>query len=404
MNGSQSKYTPGSVPRNLSKTLRGVMSRIAWENKKKIVCAARTVFSLMGASGIGKTQGLLEACAKAKITVYYLSGTALNPSEINGILVALKNELGEEVASWVRLGAIPDKARDGNGPCILLIDDYFKATEDMQAEVALLMTAWKTAGGHELPDFCTVILTGNRVGLDNSADKPAPSYVRRRYRHCEILEDPRDWCEWGIDHGVNLNVVGFIRYRPNAWMDPAGEVGQEACARTWTTAASNVDEWEEAMADKVPTQDEWEDLLWAVSGFVGESHASNFVGFLRVKDQLPDLEAIRDGKITHCPERHDFQVAWALCVALVNRFVVAKGKKREKWGEGICRYILNARSPEGHELDPEWAVTILRDCYRRDAKTLKAGAGDMWLDIARKLKKGERFKDEYEIPIIEGGE
>jgi len=141
-------------------------------------------------------------------------------------------------------------------------------------------------------------------------------------------------------------------------------------------------------------------LLWEVSGRVGEGHAAALVAYLKVKERLPDLREIVNGKYNVAPARDDLALAWNIVQGLYIMFRGATGKDREKVAKGMTRYFLDARNTTGYSLDNEWITLGLRDAFRLDAPALRRGAGGRWAEIAKRLMDSTRYSGDVDLTGI----
>jgi hypothetical protein len=104
-----------------------------------------------------------------------------------------------------------------------------------------------------------------------------------RFVHVDVDVDLNDWIAWAIDAGIQVEVMAFLRWRPNLLhsFDPARNERTFPCPRTWQFA-SNI------LAANPPA-----DILYdLLTGTVGEGAAAELLGFLRIWQSLPNPDGV----------------------------------------------------------------------------------------------------------------
>lgn len=162
---------------------------------------------------------------------------------------------------------------------ILCFDDRNQASADLQKVLANICQA-RNLHGVPLAAGYMVVSTGNRQS-DRAGANRILSHLRNRETILELDVITDDWTSWALQHGVNAEVVSFIQFRPNLLIkfDPAQE--SNPTPRSWVEGVSDV-------IGMVPAEAEHE----CFSGAVGKGAASEFVGYLRVWRNLPDINQI----------------------------------------------------------------------------------------------------------------
>jgi hypothetical protein len=123
-----------------------------------------------------------------------------------------------------------------------------------------------------------IIATGNRT-KDKSGANRIVSKLRGRVRTFEYTENIDDWSEWALDAGINPILIQFLRFRPNLLSDFDPD---KICPtpRNWERVNS--------IPEDLPT-----DVYFGnVAGDVGEGAAAEFVGFKKIYEGLPNIDAL----------------------------------------------------------------------------------------------------------------
>lgn len=232
---------------------------------------------------------------------------------------------------------------------ILLFDDRNQAGPDLQKVLANICQA-RTLHGASLPDGWQVISTGNRQS-DRAGANRVLSHLRNRESVLPLDTHIDDWTSWAIEHGVRPEVIGYIRFRPEALHDFDPQRDQNATPRSWVEGVS-------ATLGVVPPEAEFE----CFSGAVGEGRAAEFTGFLRIFRKLPNPDGILLNPTTsEVPT--DPATLYALSGALSQRATTAN----------MDRFVAYAE-----RMPPEFSVLSVSMACRRDPGLANTAAFTHW--------------------------
>lgn len=168
--------------------------------------------------------------------------------------------------------------RKGVGPCVLIVEELSDATMDMQNPLCRVLLD-RFAGNMPLSDDLFIIATGNRTEDRSGASRLSTKLANR----CRILgyeEDLDDWVAWARTHDVPPELVAFIRFRPMLLSDFDANRSKNPTPRSWEDVA------------RVPMGLSPDAYFEHCAGSVGEGAATEWVGFLRMFQELPDFDAI----------------------------------------------------------------------------------------------------------------
>lgn len=162
------------------------------------------------------------------------------------------------------------------GEGILFLDEINSAAQATQA-AAMQLTLTGRIGDYVLPDGWSVVAAGNRES-DRSVVHRMPAALSLRLQHIDFDIDLDSWVDWAIGHGIESDVIAFIRFRPDLLhkFDPAARSSPNP--RGWQFV-------DEVYKDKNPKDIEHE----LVKGLVGDGAAGEFVAYV---DQIRDLPTI----------------------------------------------------------------------------------------------------------------
>ena len=272
-----------------------------------------------------------------------LRAVLLDPVDLRGIPTVVDGRV-----RW----AVPEFfPRDGRG--ILFLDEVNAAPPLIQAGLYQLVLD-RRLGEYALPAGWSVMAAGNRE-TDRAVVSRMSSALGSRFGHVEVEVDVHDWIAWALGAGVAAEVVAFIRWRPGLLhvFEPAKNERTFPCPRTW--------EFVSDFLKAGPAPDFEFDLY---SGVVGEGAASEFVGFLRVFRDLPDIdEILRAPGSAQVPGEDEVSVLYAVAGALARRSTVQNFAAVMKYAD---------------RLPGEFGVVLVRDAERLHPEVIKTRAYIEW--------------------------
>ena len=162
---------------------------------------------------------------------------------------------------------------------ILLFDDRNQVNEDIQKVLANLIQE-RTLHGYSLPEGWMIISTGNRV-KDKTGSRKVLSHLRNRETVIEYEPSLKGWTEWAVSNGVSETTVGFINFRPELLnkYDPDKDINPTP--RAWVEGVDSV-------LGSV-SREHWRSV---VLGSVGEGAADEYMGWIKIAEQMVDLNAL----------------------------------------------------------------------------------------------------------------
>ncbi len=168
--------------------------------------------------------------------------------------------------------------RDGEG--VLLLDELSSAAPDVQ--VAAHHLVWAEAGSDmSLPRGWHIVLTGNQA-TDRTLYRAVSGPLRNRLTTIQLEPDLEQWVTWAMSQDIHASIPAFLRWRPALMI--AKEIpadGAFPSLRAWTRVSSIVQM-------RVTAKIEHELLV----GTVGEAAAAEYVAFLRMARELPNINGI----------------------------------------------------------------------------------------------------------------
>lgn len=303
---------------------------------------------LWGPPGVGKSSLVRQAAQRASLEMIDLRAVLLDPVDLRGLPRIEGNS-----ALWCPPAFLP---REGQG--VLFLDELAQAPPLVQA-ACLQLTLDRRVGEYQLPEGWAVVAASNRQE-DRAGAHRLISPLLNRFVHLDLEVSPDDWQEWAVQADVAAEVRSFLRYRPALLFqfDPTSNRRSFPTPRSW--------EFVSQVLGHTPA-----DLLHpVVSGCVGEGPSAEFVGFVRVCKDLPDIDLVLS-KPTVTPVPREPAVLYALVGALVETC-------RQGDQAALGSFVQYAT-----RLPDEFGVLAMRDALAINPRLVALPAAQTWLAKAR---------------------
>lgn len=323
----------------------------------KVSFNCRRPFFVHGQPGAGKSDLVRQAAKELGVELRDVRASQLESVDLRGLPVV---EDGRTI--WSVPNFLPT---DPESTGILFLDELNQANQSTQAASYQLILD-RRLGDYKLPDGWVVVAAGNRA-IDRAIANKMGSALKNRFTHIEIDVDSDEWLDWAAKNGVHPSITGYIRFRPANLNDLAGR-GAEGKKKMEAALEGNAfatpRSWKFA-SDILLSQPDPSIEYQLLAGTVGEAVVADFVGFLRVYRNLPDLDkVIKDPDKAPDPKKYDPQTKYALSSGLA-----AKANKNNI--DNVIRYI--------DRIDPEFQVMIIKEAQSRDWTLAGTKAYSQWL-------------------------
>ena len=225
------------------------------------------------------------------------------------------------------LGNLPTK-----GKGLLFLDEFAQAGQDLQA-IASQLIKERRLGEYVFPEGWSIVLAGNRHSDRSSANKIV-AHGMGRVGMIEFESNANDWLKWASENGVDERLIAFIQYQPQYLnnFDPK-IVEPSATPRTITNLS------------KVLAQNPDKDILQnLIYGFVGREFTAEFMAFITLMQDTPNLQKILDGKKVDVPEGVGLQYATA--VALTSTIKESKDSELAIHFENALKFVEQFQTDE----------------------------------------------------------
>jgi hypothetical protein len=307
---------------------------------------------------VGKSSLVRQAAAQDGLEVCDLRAVLLDPVDLRG----LPSINGDRKAHWCQPDFLPHNPASKG---VLFLDELAQAPPLVQA-ACLQLTLDRRIGEYQLPDGWTVVAASNRAE-DRAGAHRLITPLLNRFVHLDLEVSNEDWRTWAVQAGIAPVVSSFLRYRPALLFqfDPTAGKRSFPTPRSWHFVSEVV--------GVTPA-----DLLFpVVAGCVGEGAAAEFVGFVKIFQQLPDPSTVLTNPQS-TPVPNNPAILYALCGALTE----------------CCRKatdpLLGAALTYAGRLPDEFSVLLIRDVAAINPRVLQVPQATAWLRSHRNVLMNER--------------
>jgi hypothetical protein len=287
---------------------------------------------IKGAPGVGKSDIVAAASQSAGAELIISHPVTSDPTDYKGLPGVVNGE-----AHFLPFGELQSLIR-AERPTVFFLDDLGQAAPAVQAAAMQLILARRINGHHVSPQVTFIAATNRRT--DKAGVSGILEPVKSRFSTIIELEpDLQDWIDWALAENLPIELVAFIRFRPNLLHDfkASSDITNTPCPRTVTYAGK-------LLAAGIPEALQYD----AFTGAAGEGFAAEFVGFLRIWKQLPNPDAVLMNPAS-APVPEDPATLYALCGAL----------SRKASDQNADRFFAYS-----NRLPAEFSVMMTRDAIR----------------------------------------
>jgi hypothetical protein len=300
---------------------------------------AREPALIVGSPGLGKSDVIDQVRQNLNYNMILSHPVVEDPTNVSGLPWPDK---GTKTARFLPFGALA-QALAATEPTVWVLDDLGQAPAATQASYMQLLLAHRI-NDHVLPDCVTFVAATNRR-TDRAGVSGILEPVKSRF--CTIVElvaDLDDWCRWAITEGIPVELIAFLRFRPDLLCNftPSADMVNCPIPRTWAAVGRLLGL---GLPDAL--------LARAIAGAVGEGAATEFMAFLKMYRELPTVDAIlMDPMALPIPEKS--AVKFAVVSALA-------AKATEKNFDRIVMYGRRLYDAS----HGEYATLLIKDSVRR---------------------------------------
>ncbi len=325
------------------------------QSRKAIEAAmmARVALMLWGAPGIGKSNIVDQIATDLGATFIDIRLSQYDSVDLRGIPSVSHDT---HLTTWNPPSTLPFKGNPAyDNPAmkdkliLLFLDEMLQAIPAVQS-VAFQLVLDGRVGEHTLLPNVRVVAASNRE-TDRAGTNRMLSPLANRFVHVEMVPALDPWCDWAWEKGIDPRAIAFIRFRPDllSTFDPTKNEKVFASPRTWE------------FADRFLKQSLPYDIFSSlVHGTLGQGVATEFLAFLDVWEDMPNIDAIiLNPDTASVPPTTKPATMFAVCAALANK--ADKGTI-----DSITTYV--------RRLPAEYAVRCIKDAVKHEPKVANTKA------------------------------
>lgn len=182
-------------------------------------------------------------------------------------------------------------------PVILMVDEYGKANPAVKNALLRLMLERKIGSYTLHPD--SIVFATTNLGAEGVGDL-LPAHARNRITVITSRKPTADeWIDWGINNNVHPTVLGWVRENPQSMQsfedvrdpDENPYIFHPQVPRAAFVTPRSL----EAASDWLHEQSSFDDqtLTSLLMGTIGDRGALDLMAFVKLANQLPSLESIK---------------------------------------------------------------------------------------------------------------
>jgi hypothetical protein len=301
-----------------------------------------------GSPGIGKSYIVADIAEKNALELVDVRLSQMDPVDLRGV----PSIQGEQTV-WMPPVFFP---KDSDSKGILFLDELNSAPPSVQAAIYQLVLNRKM-GEYELPEGWRIVCAGNRVS-DRGVVFRLPTPLANRMVHLHVQARFEDFKLFAIKEELHSFVIGFLGFRPD--LLATEPVVEDDANPAFATPRSY-----HMLSSILKAGGEIAKIAPIIYGTIGYSAGIEFVSYVKVYEELPDIAAIYEG---HYPElKTEPALLYALVSALVEYYDGSDAHKEHLFAFS-------------ETLPTEFGVMLIKDVIVKDEGLALYPAFDAWLE------------------------
>lgn len=315
---------------------------------------ARLVPLLKGSPGAGKSSIVHALADQYKLKVIDLRLSQCDPTDLMGFPSVTGKRAG-----YLPMETFPiegDEIPAGYEGWLLFLDEFTSAATAVQA-AAYKLVLDRMVGLHKLHKNVAIVCAGN-LETDGAIVNEMSTAMQSRLVHFELVSDLSSFLDWAYAQGIDHRITSYLKFKPgNLYaFKPDHTDDTYACNRTWEFADRILKVTEDGDADRLPM----------LAGALGEGVGREFIGFMKIDQELPTIPQIVASPAT---------IAVPLEPSILYAITGAIGHNATKDNLGpLIQYV--------NRLPKEFQVVTLREVVRRKKDLMAHPDLQKWIGAA----------------------
>jgi len=307
-----------------------------------------TPLFIHGSPGIGKSYIVADVAKKHSLELVDVRLSQMDPVDLRGVPSIKDNQ-----THWMPPVFFP-KDKESKG--ILFLDELNSAPPSVQAAIYQLVLN-RQMGEYELPKGWRIICAGNRVS-DRGVVFRMPTPLANRMVHLHVEAKFDDFKLFAISEGFHPFIIGFLGFRPDL-LSTEPTVEDDANPAFATPRSYHM------LSNILKTDKKISQLTPVIYGTVGYSAGLEFVSYVKVYEELPDILSIYQGNYPEIENKP--ALLYALVSALVEYYDSSDQHKKHLFAFSEM-------------LPTEFAVMLIKDVIVKDENLASHEAFERWLE------------------------
>jgi hypothetical protein len=316
-------------------------------NQLEVLLQTDTPVFIHGSPGIGKSYIVNDIAKKNDLEIIDVRLSQLDAVDLRGIPT-----ITNEQTVWMPPVFLP---RDEDSKGILFLDELNSAPLSVQAAIYQLVLDRKI-GEYSMPKGWKIVCAGNRID-DKGIVFKLPSPLINRMVHIVLEAKYEDFKVWAIKNSIHPFIIGFLGFRPDL-------LSSELPGSTETNPAFCTPRAWSMLSNILFLNSDINKIVPIVYGTVGYGAGIEFISFVKVYKQLPNVDGILEGKSNDVPKEPSS--LYALTAALI-----------EKYSD--IPQAVNLFEYSKH-LPVEFSVMLIKDLIVKDENIGELDEFEVWLE------------------------
>lgn len=307
-----------------------------------------TPLFIHGSPGIGKSYIVADVANKNQLELVDIRLSQMDPVDLRGV-----PSIKEDQTVWMPPVFFP---KDNDSKGILFLDELNSAPPSVQAAIYQLVLN-RQMGEYVLPKGWRIICAGNRVS-DRGVVFRLPTPLANRMVHLHVQARFDDFKLFALKAELHHFVIGFLSFRPDL-LSTEPVIEDDANPAFATPRSYHM------LSSIIKTATDLNAIASIIYGTIGYSAGIEFISYVKVYEDLPDIAAIYEG---HYPEiTNQPALLYALVSALVEYY---NGTTQHK--DHLFAF--------SELLPTEFGVMLVKDVIVKDESLATHSLFDKWLE------------------------
>ena len=306
---------------------------------------------IWGSPGVGKSSLVAQIAKKKNMNFIDLRLSLLDPTDLRGIPFFNSED---KSAVWAKPEFFPPSDSKEYG--ILFLDEINSAPPTIQAAAYQLILDRKI-GEYTLPVNYAIIAAGNKE-TDRGVTYRMPTPLANRFVHLDFDLDFDSWKTWAYKANIDYKIISYLNYKKEDLFvfDPSSSKKAFATPRSWSFV-------DDILKSPLPK----ELYLEVISGTIGNDTANEFLSYLNIMKELPNIDDILNKKDINIPTNNS--VLYALCSGIIYKLIQDNSIENI---DTILEFSFN--------LPAEFSVLLIQDMQKNNINLEHSTLWEKWVE------------------------